>query len=270
MDHNQIKDQITSTLSDIVERAAMMNEQQSTDILIEVDIAMEDARRLYRLLQQLKQVVQQNHAEQTSPQTEHPGFTADKTPPVVEQTPPLADKTPHVVEQTPPLADKTPPEVEKTPPLADNTPPVVERAAESPSLKKDEEYSSQRQAIDVLPGKANQVVADLFSEDDNSLHSRMSGMKEDRSIGTRMQRKPIANLKEAIGVNEKFLFINELFQGNIQAYNDAIVRLNGMGSSAEAFEYLNELTRIQKWDSGRSSATIEMLANYVQRRFLEK
>jgi hypothetical protein len=95
MDHNQIKDQITSTLSDIVERAAMMNEQQSTDILIEVDIAMEDARRLYRLLQQLKQVVQQNHAEQTSPQTEHPGFTADKTPPVVEQTPPLADKTPH-------------------------------------------------------------------------------------------------------------------------------------------------------------------------------
>ncbi len=241
MDHNQIKDQITSTLSDIVERAAMINEQQSTDILIEVDIAMEDSRRLYRLLQQLKHVVQQNHAE--------PSPVADKTPPVVEQSPPVADKTP---------------------PVADKTPPVDERAADAPSLKKDEDYSPQRQVIDVLPGKVNQVVADLFSEDDNSLHSRMSGMKEDRSIGTRMQRKPIANLKEAIGVNEKFLFINELFQGNIQAYNDAIARLNGMGSSAEAFAYLNELTRIQKWDSGRSSATIEMLANYVQRRFLEK
>lgn len=254
MDHNHIKDQITSILSDIVERAATLNEGRSQDTLIDLDLALEDTRRLYRLLHELRHFTGSESDEQVSENHAVDEAVDDAVDEAVDET--VDEK------EMPRGSDDNIREEEEIPPS--------DPAPETPLQEEKEEQKPPRQIIDVLGGKANQVVADLFSEEDNSLHSRMSGMREDRSIGTRMQRKPIASLREGIGVNEKFLFINELFDGNIQAYNDAITRLNGMNTAAEAFEYLNELTRTHKWEAGRSSATIEMLANYVQRRFLEK
>ena len=100
------------------------------------------------------------------------------------------------------------------------------------------------------------------------MHQRIASQKEDKSIGTRLQQQPIGHIKEAIGLNEKFLFINELFNGDIQAYNEAIANLNDMGDLTSAFDYLNKLTKDQGWDAGRSAETIEKLASFVQRRYM--
>ncbi len=127
-----------------------------------------------------------------------------------------------------------------------------------------------KSVIDLFSQSPSRSIGDRFGNDDKSLHQRISSQKEDRSIGTRLQQHPITNIKDAIGLNEKFLFINELFQGDIQAYNDALTRLNSMGSLKEAFEFLNNLTNIHKWDANRSAETVEKLAGFVQRRYLDK
>ncbi|MFW5707904.1 MAG: hypothetical protein ACOC12_08290, partial [Bacteroidota bacterium] len=81
-------------------------------------------------------------------------------------------------------------------------------------------------------------------------------------------QKPVANIKEAIGINEKFLFINELFSGDLKAYNDAVQQLNNCSSIQEAFELLNRYTEDFQWDGQRSAETIEKFANIVQRRYM--
>jgi hypothetical protein len=117
-------------------------------------------------------------------------------------------------------------------------------------------------------GATKTRIADRFVSEDNSLHKRLATQKEDRSLGARLQMTPISNLKDAIGVNEKFLFINELFGGNIQIYNEAIVKLNAFQNIDQSFEYLNDLGKTLEWDENRSAQTIEKLAGYVMRRYL--
>ncbi len=126
----------------------------------------------------------------------------------------------------------------------------------------------KKTVIDLLSANKEKAVADQYVEADNSLNKRISANTTDKSIGARMQQKPISNIKEVIGVNEKFLFINELFDGDIQEYHDAISRLNSMQHMQEAFDFLNELSEQYSWDANRSAATIEKLANYVQRRYM--
>ncbi len=148
-------------------------------------------------------------------------------------------------------------------------PPVPEIKARSAfSDQPPPPATGKKTVIDKLSPEGNKTIGDLFVQDDNSVHQRLSGQKTDRSIGARMQQHPISSLKDAIGANEKFLFINELFDGDIQAYHDAIARLNEAADVKAAFDTLNALGREFSWDAGRSSATIEMLANFVQRRYM--
>ncbi len=128
--------------------------------------------------------------------------------------------------------------------------------------------NTPKTVLDILSSFSKKTIGDQYVAADNSLNRRISADQEDKSIGARMQQKPIASIKEVIGVNEKFLFINELFHGNIQEYHDAIARLNGMQHMQEAFDFLNKLSEQYSWDANRSSATIERLANYVQRRYM--
>ncbi|MFO7874778.1 MAG: hypothetical protein R6U62_09880 [Bacteroidales bacterium] len=129
--------------------------------------------------------------------------------------------------------------------------------------------SASKAVIDILAEYGTHTIGDQYLQEDNSLHQHISGNQEDRSIGARMQQQPVSNLKDVIGVNEKFLFINELFQGNIQEYREALDRLNQMDGIKQAFDYLNELAMQYAWDANRSASTIEKLANYVQRRYMQ-
>lgn len=127
---------------------------------------------------------------------------------------------------------------------------------------------ARKPTLDKMPDHPKKIIGERYIQPDNSVHQRIAEASADKSIGTRLQQKPISNIKEVIGVNEKFLFINELFDGNIQAYYDAIARLNDADNMQLAFDYLNELGEKFAWDSSRSTATIEKLAGYVQRRYM--
>lgn len=88
----------------------------------------------------------------------------------------------------------------------------------------------------------------------------------DKSVADTLQKKPIADIKTAIGINEKFQFINELFESNAQEYNIAINQLNICNSFAEAEAYIKSLKEIYKWkDDSRVALSFTEL---VERRFL--
>lgn len=74
----------------------------------------------------------------------------------------------------------------------------------------------------------------------------------------------ISDIHTAIGINEKFQFINELFEGNTNEYSAAINQLNNYTSFSEAESYLNSIKEIYKWKS--DAPLVEKFMSIVKRK----
>lgn len=290
--HQEIKDRIIHLLQEIVERTHSISQPTRPEIDIEIDIAMDDIRQLYREFDLLRRIqpttatkMPPSDAAEVVAHTQHtkPEQVAIDLVPasiVVDEVP-----LPKIAEQ--PAVSKAPgpaPEPLEEPQagkefVAGKPTPIQEIHGINPEsvLVKPETakpadlpHNGNRGVVDLFTQEAPRSVGENFAREDNSLHKRIVAQKEDRSIGTRLQMTPVANLKDAIGVNEKFLFINELFGGNIQVYNEAIARLNSFGNMQQAFDFLNELSDSLAWDQNRSGQAIEKMANFVQRRYIDR
>ena len=89
---------------------------------------------------------------------------------------------------------------------------------------------------------------------------------EDNSLAARLQRKPVSDLIAAIGINDKFLFLNELFNGSMEKYNKSIRSLNSFSTLLGAKTYMSELQIEFQWDC--DSDAYKKLNDLVERRFL--
>lgn len=99
-----------------------------------------------------------------------------------------------------------------------------------------------------------------------TVREKIAGSNDDKSIGERHQQHPVADLKKSIGINEKFSFINELFDGDPENYNAAIDQLNRSGSISEAMDILSTgLAPKYSWTT--SGESYLQLKNLVERRF---
>jgi len=82
-------------------------------------------------------------------------------------------------------------------------------------------------------------------------------------LGTKLAKKPIANISQAIGINERFQFIKELFANDVTAYNSTIQTLNAMTHVDQAVEYISQHFN---WDM--ENATVQRFLSIVERRYL--
>ncbi len=89
---------------------------------------------------------------------------------------------------------------------------------------------------------------------------------EDNSLAARLQRKPIADLTTAIGINDKFLLLNELFGGSMEKYNKCIRALNNFSTLLGAKTYMDEMQVEFQWDC--ESEAYKKLSDLVERRFI--
>ena len=77
------------------------------------------------------------------------------------------------------------------------------------------------------------------------------------------QKQKIANIKSYIGVNQRFMFIRELFGNNAEAYNQALDELEQQNTYIEAFNYLrNQYAQPNRWkmDSEEVVEFLEIIA----------
>ena len=71
--------------------------------------------------------------------------------------------------------------------------------------------------------------------------------------------------KMAIGINDKFQFIKELFAGDTEMYVTAIGKLNSISIPQEADLYFKSLQEINNWDE--ESETVQHLLTLMKKRF---
>jgi hypothetical protein len=95
----------------------------------------------------------------------------------------------------------------------------------------------------------------------NEKHSKAS-----IEIAQQLQETSINDLRKAIGINDKYLFINELFGGDEDLFEQTIKTLNQFNFWAEAdFWIKKELVPSKKWDVEMPAVQQFMLL--IKRRF---
>lgn len=92
-----------------------------------------------------------------------------------------------------------------------------------------------------------------------------SMMQEDHTLAAKLQQNPVRDLKSVIGINDKFLFVNELFGGSMEKYNKSVENLNDLKTLNGAMIYLNELKIELQWNS--SNEAYQKLTELVRRKF---
>lgn len=115
------------------------------------------------------------------------------------------------------------------------------------------------------PQPEPQPVPNPVAEKPEPKVSKEPKKKKEESVAEKLQHKKITDLKASIGINEKFQFINELFEGNMKEYNVAVDQINSFSSHSEAESYISNLENVYKWQADNPIA--ENFKELVERRF---
>jgi hypothetical protein len=91
-------------------------------------------------------------------------------------------------------------------------------------------------------GTGAAIFADRFKDVPGRVSEKVQPLQPEKDLTSRMKQSPISNLADAIGVNDRFYFIREVFGGNNNNYREAIDRLNSVSKVNEAIEIINGYT----------------------------
>ncbi len=116
-----------------------------------------------------------------------------------------------------------------------------------------------------IPVDLPKTTLDLFSEAPPETLGDALSHTEKQAVADSLQKSGINDLREAIGINDKFLFINELFNGDLERYNKVIDELNSFSGFLGAQTYLTELQVQYQWDE--NATAYQKLSNLLERKF---
>lgn len=105
------------------------------------------------------------------------------------------------------------------------------------------------------------ILADRFTSG-STFGEKMQTEKKEEVASTVIKGKPVSDIAAAIGINDRFYFIRELFSGDALAYGDTIKRLNAAESLGEAMRILDESTVM-----GSDPAAQSSFVDVVRRKF---
>ncbi|MFH0893122.1 MAG: hypothetical protein V2A54_01700 [Bacteroidota bacterium] len=257
MDKNLLKGQLKTDLDLINEQTETILGYSDRIPQIELDLLRNNVIEFYEKLVILGK--QNTHTLAREIKAEVPVEKVIEKAVIIEKVP----EPPVVIEKT----------VESEPEIEPVVSAITEETMVEVTVEKTETTTvketskKQKSTIDLFSEAASSTVADKLSGNQSSLNDSISKEKTETSLNSKVQKQPIKDLKNAIGINEKFLFINELFDGNMHEYNDALNRIQtSCQTFSEAEEVLNNLKDHYHWNENKSS--VSLFRNLVERRFL--
>jgi hypothetical protein len=108
-------------------------------------------------------------------------------------------------------------------------------------------------------------VNDIAAVPAASLNDKLK--EEKKELGDHLKATPVKDLKKAIGINDRFVFINELFRGDEPMYERSIKTINGFSIFQEAQYWMERELKLKLgWDMTKES--VQHFYDLVRRRFL--
>ena len=240
--------EITALIETIREQFEILNTFDGKIPILEFEIIKENVRKLYEKLYILQRMndpfdlIRQKDQEIPSMQTD---ISSRKDEPEEAESIPFFTPAVQIIEETH-ESSETKAEPVKT----------ISSASETPSRKlKEKEEPSE------IKDKAEKL--DLFTSETTAFSDKLKEARE-QSLGPRF-RQSTGDIKSLININEKFLFINELFDGDYKEYSNIIETFNTFSEKGEAFDFLDTLLKNNLWNS--TSAAFLKLKEIVEKRF---
>jgi len=106
--------------------------------------------------------------------------------------------------------------------------------------------------------EANQRLGDSFSKE-KSVNDLVN--TDNTKLEYKLSNRPVSNIQSAIGINDRFQFIRELFDGNADNFSKTVTEIDAMKDIKEAVGYLQQN---YKWKKNETSLKF---VNLVKRRF---
>lgn len=192
--------------------------------------------------------------------TEEPPIPAKEESALVSEIEPEKVSVPEFkVEHTPEIKDIFPsPELKKE---------VLAEARNNEEKKPEVAQKEVKQPDEEEPAiTIREIESKVEIESRPDLNEAFSGSKDD-SLSGQLRKQPIKDLVSAIGLNERYLYANDLFNGEMTDFKQAIQQLNEFenGSEAKAF-FNNSLKNRYGWEEDNDLA--KALYLLVERRYI--
>jgi len=120
--------------------------------------------------------------------------------------------------------------------------------------------NSVQTKTEISKKKETEIIADMF-ENKRSLNEKSATTKKD--LATKFKDNPIKDINSAIGLNDKFLFIRELFNNNSENFTKSIDKLNNFENLDQAMQFINNEFH---WDA--ENPAFNKLLELVYRRYI--
>jgi len=286
---NIIREEIKIIIETLEEQYAVINQQSVKIPQIELDIMMANTRKLYERLYDLNKL---NSADQKTIITETipdpitetviaPAENAEVQP--EKETVEEEVKEPKIeisFEEKEEIPEKTPAKtnLEKTKEIVFEPEDIKKEEEPAQEIKSEEieppvaeikpakSGKKEKENVDLFSLNEKETLADKFKETPKSMNDKIASGKPDKTLADKIGKTSISSLKNAIGINDKFLFINELFKGDIQEYNKTIDKLNSYSQLEECTAILDELKAKYKW--AEKPDAYQKLEDLLIRKFL--
>ena len=82
---------------------------------------------------------------------------------------------------------------------------------------------------------SSKIMADNFTGPSGTISDKFVSANKGEDLASKIKKsKHVSDLSDAIGISDKFLFINEIFKGNKSDYEQALEKLNRAGNIPDA------------------------------------
>jgi hypothetical protein len=139
---------------------------------------------------------------------------------------------------------------------------VEEKEKIETSVSKAEPKQSQPSLFQTDSEVQHESLGESLGKDKLSMNESIG--KKENDLASKLQAKPVNDIKAAINLGDRFLFIKELFNGNADEFNQTIQDLNSIQSYDEAIKLLG------KYDWDEENATVTYFQSIIQRKYMPK
>ncbi|MES2691439.1 MAG: hypothetical protein V4658_13605 [Bacteroidota bacterium] len=193
------------------------------------------------------------------PQAEQPKETAIPQPEMVEEP---AHVEP--VKEEPPVVAEPEPIAEPEPVIPEPTLEDLEKLMREQEAKEE----AQKPVVNTEEHKQPELAADpakpQITEATLSLLDKLTANMRTPDVHEKIAREQMS-LKQAINLNKKIAFVNNLFNENTVEYAKAIERLNSATGSHEALRYFSELKHQYNWNN--ENPLVKDLEQLIEKRY---
>lgn len=226
MNFELVIETINKDIQDI-EKSIKKFENRSSLPRLEIDLTLEKVRKLYDSLQSL---IEERPVEKITPPEDKPGnintFELEEN----------SSDTAKDISETSPVITREP----------------AKKPEEELQIKFEEEKNAK-----------TEIVADRLQNGQSFMNESLRQQVSSKDLSSKLTSQPISDIGGAMGLNEKFSFIRDLFNNDPDKFTETINILNHASNFNEAYSYLNDTFN---WDMDDSQ--VQKLLDLTRRKLI--